>query len=122
VADGTAVTAGHTAAAVGAEEGLGAAAEVAAAAAAGVVRQGRVVDGWGLGFYLPGSNSVVMPVQECSLVVSFCTCICYVHAICLKRNTGTCTTSCQQLLDRYSVSVAQPLSICQRNGSKNASV
>jgi hypothetical protein len=32
------------------------------------VRAGKVVDGWGLGFYLPGSNSVVMPVQECSLV------------------------------------------------------
>jgi hypothetical protein len=44
----------------------------AAAAAAGVVRAGRVVDGWGLGFYLPGSNSVVMPVKECSLVVSQC--------------------------------------------------
>lgn len=31
---------------------------------------GQVVDGWGLGFYLPGSNAVVMSVNECSLVVS----------------------------------------------------
>lgn len=36
---------------------------------------GRVVDGWGLGFYLPGSNSVVMPVEECSLVVSVLVCL-----------------------------------------------
>ncbi|KAF6261775.1 hypothetical protein COO60DRAFT_1636468 [Scenedesmus sp. NREL 46B-D3] len=47
---------------------VGAAAAAAAAAAAGVVRPGRTNDGWGLGFYLPGSNSVVMPVEECSLV------------------------------------------------------
>lgn len=36
----------------------------------GAGQQGQVVQGWGLGYYLPGSNSVVVPVQECSLVVS----------------------------------------------------
>jgi tRNA/tmRNA/rRNA uracil-C5-methylase (TrmA/RlmC/RlmD family) len=65
----------HVAAAA-ASAGLGGSEEevaAAAAAAAGVERQGRVINGWGLGFYLPGSNSVVMPVQECSLVVSVIT-------------------------------------------------
>lgn len=32
--------------------------------------RGAVVDGWGLGYYVPGSNKVVMPVQHCHLVVS----------------------------------------------------
>jgi hypothetical protein len=68
------------AAAAGAEVGAAGVAlqddtNAAAAAAAGVLRAGRVVDGWGLGFYLPGSNAVVMPVRECSLVVSR-------HALC----------------------------------------
>lgn len=36
----------------------------------GAGQQGQVVQGWGLGYYLPGSNSVVVPVQECSLAVS----------------------------------------------------
>ncbi|KAF8058320.1 RNA methyltransferase [Scenedesmus sp. PABB004] len=31
---------------------------------------GRAVPGWGLGFYLPGSSSVVVPVDDCSLAVS----------------------------------------------------
>jgi hypothetical protein len=60
------------AAAAGEDTAAGGAHLDAAAAAAGVARPGRVVGGWGLGFYLPGSNSVVMPVKECSLVVSHC--------------------------------------------------
>lgn len=31
---------------------------------------GRVVQGWGLGYLMPASSSVVMPVQHCSLAVS----------------------------------------------------
>ena len=32
--------------------------------------QGCVQQGFGLGYFLPGSNSVVVPIQECSIVVS----------------------------------------------------
>eukprot|EP00775_Hariotina_reticulata_P011469 gene11469-11614_t len=32
--------------------------------------ENRVLDGaWGLGFYMPGSSSVVLPIKECSLMV-----------------------------------------------------
>jgi hypothetical protein len=33
-------------------------------------QQGAVREGVGLGYFLPGSNSVVVPIQECSLLVS----------------------------------------------------
>jgi 23S rRNA (uracil1939-C5)-methyltransferase len=33
-------------------------------------QEGTVRQGFGLGYFLPGSNSVVVPIQECSLLVS----------------------------------------------------
>jgi tRNA/tmRNA/rRNA uracil-C5-methylase (TrmA/RlmC/RlmD family) len=33
--------------------------------------QGAVQQGFGLGYFQPGSNSVVLPIQECSLAVSY---------------------------------------------------
>jgi hypothetical protein len=34
------------------------------------VQGGAVQQGFGLGYFLPGSNSVVLPIRECSLAVS----------------------------------------------------
>jgi tRNA/tmRNA/rRNA uracil-C5-methylase (TrmA/RlmC/RlmD family) len=36
-------------------------------------QQGAAVSGWGLGYLVPGSSDVVLPIQQCSLVVSLWT-------------------------------------------------
>lgn len=44
-------------------------------------QQGAVRQGFGLGYFLPGSNSVVVPIQDCSLLVSVSLLVCRITRV-----------------------------------------